>query len=43
MQAAEAVLHFFVDLLVVAEGRFPAHAADEADGLHCSRRTRWDE
>ena len=34
VQAAEAGLHRFVDLAVVRHGGFPAHAAEEADGLH---------
>jgi len=34
MQAAERVAHGLVDDPVVEQGGFPAHAADQANGLH---------
>jgi hypothetical protein len=34
MQRPEAITHAAVDQAVVLDGRFPAHAADEADGAH---------
>src|SRR5579862_416402 len=38
MKAAELLLDRFVDDSVIRYGRFPAHAAEEADSLHVCRR-----
>lgn len=53
MQPAPPVLHHLIDLPVVWNGRLPAHAADQSDGLHessdlrvlnsgCRSRLRWE-
>ncbi len=34
MQAAQPLLHAFVDPAIVEFGAFPAHAAEQADGFH---------
>ena len=34
VQATQTAFDDFVDLAVIRDGRFPAHAADEAEGFH---------
>jgi hypothetical protein len=40
VQATQALPHQFVDPAIVGERRFPAHAAEQADGFHAGRRAR---
>src|SRR5260370_34202309 len=43
MQAAELVAHQLVDEAIIDRRRFPAHAADEADGSHVSSLSTFAE